>query len=356
MSVLEKKNSDQVDNSCIDDCSLIFDQISTFSQVGKALTSTHDLKEILAIVMEQVKDLLRPANWSLLLLDEESQELYFEVVVGEASKKLKDLRFKLGEGIAGWVAKEGKPELVRDVSKDKRFSKRADKISDFTTKSIICVPMKTKDRCYGVIELINTVEEKSFGEKDLLLLTTVADYTAIALENALYFEKIQELTITDDLTGLYNSRYLHSSLAAEVERAKRFDYELSMVFFDLDYFKTVNDKHGHLCGSKMLKEVANLVRHTVRTVDIAYRYGGDEFVVVMPETSKKNARKVADKLRKAFKKTRFLEEEGIGCEMTASFGVASYPDDASGENDLIHLADEAMYRVKKRSRDGIEVA
>jgi diguanylate cyclase (GGDEF)-like protein len=307
--------------------------------------------------MEQISDLLHPKNWSLMLVDEEKKELYFEIAVGEGAEKIKGLRFKVGEGIAGWVAKEGKPLLVPDVSKEPRFSSKADQISEFATKSIICVPLKTKGRCHGVIELINKVgEEWSFGEEDLLLLTSLADYTAIAIENAILFDRVQELTVTDDLTHLYNSRYLHRCLEHEVERARRFKKDLSMIFLDLDYFKDVNDKHGHISGSKLLTEVGRSIVGTVRTLDVACRYGGDEFVVVMPETSKKNALIVAEKLRKVFKDTRFLKEEGINCAITASFGVASYPEDAKDKLELIHLADQAMYRVKNRSRDGVETA
>jgi diguanylate cyclase (GGDEF)-like protein len=332
-------------------------QLATFSEIGKTLISTLDLKEILNTVMQQISDLLHPKNWSLMLVDEKKNELYFEIAVGEGADKIKDLRLKVGEGIAGWVAKEGKSLLVSDVNKDPRFSKKADRKSKFATRSIICVPLKTKGRCHGVIELINKADEEwNFGEEDLLLLTTLTDYTAIAIENSKLFDRVDELTVKDDLTALYNSRYLHRCLDHEVERSRRFDYDISMIFMDLDYFKHINDNHGHLSGSRLLKEIGQLIVANVRAVDVACRYGGDEFVVVMPETTKKNARIVAEKLRQSFKKHRFLQEEGINCTMTASFGVATYPEDAKDMLELIQLADQAMYRVKNRSRDGVETA
>ncbi len=331
-------------------------QLTTLSEVGKALTSTHDIKEILSIVMEQIKDLIKPSNWAMLLVDEETDELYFEIIVGETAENLKGIRIDMGEGIAGWVAKEGTPELVVDVTKDERFSKRADMISNFTTNSVICVPLKTRGNCFGVIELINTVQDRSFNEDDLRLLTIVADYTAIAIENSRFFERIQELTIKDDLTSLYNSRHLHNTLKVEVARARRFQHPVSMIFFDLDHFKNINDVHGHLCGSKMLKETADLLLNHIRSIDLCFRYGGDEFVVVMPESTKDAAIFVAKKLRNAFKDNAFLKEEKVNAIMTASFGVASFPTDAKDENDLIKAADEAMYRVKNRSRDDVEEA
>ena len=332
-------------------------QFATFTEIGKAITSSLDLKEILSMVMEKISDLLQPKNWSLLLLDNETNELKFEIVIGAGSEKIKDLRLKVGEGVAGWVAKEMKPLLVPDVSKDPRFCRKADEASHFTTQSIVCVPLTTRGKCLGVIELINKVEEDAdFSEDDLLVLTTLADFTAIAIENAIFLNRVQELTITDDLTKLYNSRFLHSRLDYEVERAKRFNYELSMIFLDLDYFKEVNDVHGHLSGSKLLKEVAQLLASMIRTVDMACRYGGDEFIILMPGTTKENAARVAEKLRQSIKEKAFLAEEGINIRLTASFGVASFPQDADSKEELIHKADHAMYAVKNRTRDAVAKA
>ncbi|MBI5491632.1 MAG: sensor domain-containing diguanylate cyclase [Deltaproteobacteria bacterium] len=331
-------------------------QLATFTEIGKALTSSLDLKEVLNIVMEKISELLRPKNWSLLLLDEETGDLKFEILVGKGSEKIKDLRLKLGEGVAGWVAREKKPLLVADVHSDPRFSKKADEMSHFTTQSIICVPLLTRGKCLGVIELINKVEDEGFVEDDLLILTTLADFTAIAIENAIFINKVHELTITDDLTKLYNSRFLHSRLEYEVERAKRFKYDLSMIFLDLDHFKDVNDNYGHLAGSKLLKEVARLILGMIRNVDMACRYGGDEFIIMMPGTPKKSAVTVAEKLRSSMSEEVFLKDDGINISLTGSFGVASFPADADNKDGLIHMADNAMYAIKSRNRNGVAEA
>jgi len=188
------------------------------------------------------------------------------------------------------------------------------------------------------------------------VLTTLADFTAIAIENAIFFNRVQELTITDDLTKLYNSRFLHSRLEYEVERARRFRYELSMIFLDLDYFKDVNDTHGHLIGSKLLKEIAQLILSLTRNVDMVCRYGGDEFIVMMPGTPKKSAALVAEKLRNSFREAVFLKDDGLNLHLTASFGVATFPWDARDKDELIQKADHAMYDVKNRTRDGVAEA
>ncbi len=331
-------------------------QLMTFSEIGKTITSSIELGEILKIIMKKIRDLLHPGNWSLLLVDNKSGELRFEIAVGRGSTKLKGMTIKSGEGVAGWVAREKKPLLITDVSKDARFSKRVDSITRYKTRSIICVPLIAKDKCLGVIELINRPRTKEFTEEDLLLLTALAGYSAIAIENALYFKKIHELTITDDLSHLYNSRHLHNCLDNEIERARRFKSSLSMIFIDLDYFKLVNDKHGHHYGSKLLKEVAKLINGSIRTIDMAFRYGGDEFIILMPETNKRSARVVAKKLRDVIKEHTFLAEDGINHKLTASFGVAAYPRDTKNKTDLLNLADNAMYKVKNKSRDGVAVA
>src|SRR3970040_2894898 len=218
--------------------------------------------------MEKIREMLQPKKWSLLLIDEEKNDLYFEIVVGEGAEKLKDLRLTIGEGIAGWVAKEGVSLLVPDVNKDPRFSKKGDESIKFTTQSLICVPLKSKGKCLGVIELINKLTgEEGFKEEDLLLLTTLADYTAIAIENAKYFQQIQELTVIDDLTKLSNQRFLYKFLDYEVERAKRYKTTIQMIFFELAQFKQENDKHGHINGSKLLAEVANIIRQGLRKVN-----------------------------------------------------------------------------------------
>jgi GAF domain-containing protein len=143
---------------CPDERTHSVKQLATFSEVGKTLTSTLNLSEILNTVMKQISELIQPKNWSLMLVDEDKKELYFEIAVGDGAEKIKGMRFKIGEGIAGWVSKEGKSLLVPDVNKEPRFSRKADQRSEFKTKSIVCVPLMTKGKCHGVIELINKVE------------------------------------------------------------------------------------------------------------------------------------------------------------------------------------------------------
>jgi diguanylate cyclase (GGDEF)-like protein len=331
------------------------EEVSIFHDVAKALTSSLNLDSILQTIMEKMAVFFRPDTWSLLMVDEQKDELYFAIAVGDAADALKSIRLKVGEGIAGWVAKHGESLLVPDVYNDPRFAKRIDEMTKWQTRSIICVPLKSKHRVLGVIQLINCAME-SFSDNEMFFLHALCDYAAIAIENARAVEKIQELTITDDCTGLYNARHLYKTLEAEVYRSHRFNYEFSVVFIDLDHFKQVNDTHGHLVGSKLLNEIGFKIKSHLRLIDYAFRYGGDEFVVLLPQTGKDSAMVVARRLRDVLRSTHFLVEESLNLNVRASMGVATYPEDAKSAHEIIRQADEMMYMVKNSTRDNIAVA
>lgn len=332
------------------------DELQAFNDIGRSLTSTLDVKEVLELIMQKVSEVLRPGNWSLLLLDESSRELHFEVAVGEGSERLKPLRLPLGEAIAGWVVREGQPVLLEQARADPRFSPRFDEVVGRRTGSVLAVPLRSKGRVLGVMELLNPEGQRAFDPEDLRTLSALADYAAIAIENARNFERIRELTLIDDHTGLYNARHLYRSLESEVARSRRFGRTFSLIFLDLDRFKMVNDRHGHQAGSAVLKEVGEVLRTALRAMDVPVRYGGDEFVVLLPEADRGQAFAVAERLRRSINETAFLEDRGLRIRVTASFGVATFPDDAATPEDLLRLADSAMYRVKETTRDGIAQA
>jgi len=330
-------------------------EIGIFHDVAKALTSSLDLDSILQTIMEKMAEYFRPDTWSLLMVDEDQDELYFAIAVGAAAEALKSVRVKVGEGIAGWVAKHGEQLIVPDVEADPRFAKRIDDTTKWETRSIICVPVRSKLRVLGVIQLVN-VDMSRFGSQEIFFLQALGDYAAIAIENARWVERIQELTITDDCTGLYNARHLYKTLDTEVYRSSRFGYEFSVLFIDLDHFKYVNDTHGHLVGSKLLAEIGYLIKAQLRLIDFAFRYGGDEFVVVLPQTGKDSALVVARRLQEGFRASSFCREEGLNLNVRASIGLATYPHDARAAHDIIRQADEMMYLVKNSTRDNIGIA
>src|ERR1700739_2220020 len=330
-------------------------ELTIFHDVAKALTSSLDLDSILQTIMDKMAEYFRPDTWSLLMVDEARDELYFAIAVGDKAEALKDVRLKVGEGIAGWGAKNGEARIVPDVRNDPVFASRVDETTQWETRSVICVPLRSKLRVLGVIQLVN-VEMSKFTQPELLFLQALCDYAPIAIESARGVEKIQELTITDDCTGLYNARHLYKTLETEVYRSSRFGYEFSVLFIDLDHFKQVNDTHGHLVGSKLLAEIGYLIKAQLRLIDYAFRYGGDEFVVLLPQTGKDQALHVAKRLRDALRVSNFCKEEGLNLNVRASIGLATYPHDAKSPHDVIRQADEMMYLVKNTTRDNIGIA
>ena len=196
-----------------------------------------------------------------------------------------------------------------------------------------------------MIELLNYRASTLTGET-MAFLQVLCDYAAIAIQNVRAVERIQELTITDDCTGLFNSRHLFSVTEVELERSRRFNLPFSLIFIDLDHFKRVNDLHGHLTGSRLLAEIARTIKHNVRGIDSAFRYGGDEFIVLLPQTGKDAALEVTQRLVHALRDTHYLLAEGLEVRMMASFGIASYPEDGSTIQEIIGAADQMMYLVK----------
>ncbi len=325
--------------------------IEAFSQIGQALTSSLDKKVVLQVILQKVTTLFHPSSWALYLVDEKTQILGIEILINQPGINRME-PIKMDESLAGHVFKsnqsllynQSKPILPIKVHKD-------------ISTSMICL-LKSRGRTLGLIELNRLQNDKlpNYNEHDLKLLNVFADFAAISIENAKIFEKIEELTIKDDITELYNSRHLHHLIDTELNRAIRYHKEFSMIFFDLDRFKMVNDTWGHIHGSELIREVGQIVKAKIRDVDHGARYGGDEFVVLLPETNKKDAVMIAERLRSTIENHQFLKHKGLSIQFTASFGVANYPSDASSKEDLIKMADDAMYKVKHTSKNKVQSA
>ena len=330
-------------------------ELAQVLDIGKTLASSFELPKVLARIMEHMRATVRAEGWAVFLLDETNQELALESSKGMRADRKNAFRIKVGDGIAGWCAAEKDAKLVADVSKSRRFHKEFGQVAALKVHSLMAVPIISGQRLLGVIELFNKRDGAAFDGNDLAAASRLLDQTAIAIERATMYQRMADLVITDDLTKLFNTRYLHRTLDVEIERAMRYNLSVALIFMDLDYFKKVNDRHGHLTGSKLLVEVSQLLMRYVRKVDIVARYGGDEFVIVLPQTDVQAAKLIAERLRKKVEKNVFLKSENLSIRLTASFGIACYPEHASGKEELVRLADEAMYKVKSEDRNSVYV-
>ncbi|MGH9461155.1 MAG: sensor domain-containing diguanylate cyclase [Vicinamibacteria bacterium] len=331
-------------------------RLEILSEIVATANSVLEPRHVVSVIMSHIQKLIPSEAWSILLVDEKKRELTFELALGEKGEDFSDIRLKIGEGIAGWVAETGEPAIVNDAMNDPRFQRRYDKQTHFQTRSILCAPLVSRGSTIGVVEIMNRASGSRFTRQDLNLLMTLVEPAAIALENAFLFQKTEKLAITDDLTKLYNSHYLGICLGHEIDRATEQRTSLAVIFLDLDGFKGVNDTHGHLCGSRTLFEVGDILRRSVREEDILARYGGDEFVVVLPHTDGKGALSIAQRIRGALKEHAFLREFDLAVHLSASFGISSFPEHGGTPQDLIQKADQAMYSVKESGKDAVAVA
>jgi diguanylate cyclase (GGDEF)-like protein len=314
------------------------------------LNSSLDVADVLRELLDGLDRLLQPTHWSLLLRDAHTGELVFTLVRGDAQPQLLARRLAPDEGIAGWVATHDEALLIPDVAADPRFSARMDTLSGFRTQSVVAVPLRARERCIGVLELINALHERVFDAGDVEILQSYADFAAIAIHNARTHEAIVELSNSDPLTGLRNSQYFIRC----VEQAIARDVPFAIVFFDMDRFKHLVDTHGHVRGSAALAEVGRWLHAELRDGEIGCRFGGDEFALLFPGADRARAEARCETLEQGLVTRTFLDDAGIHARLGASFGAAAFPADGRTAVDLLRLADERMYaskRARKLARD-----
>jgi len=252
---------------------------------------------------------------------------------------------KSGEGILGWVAEHRKPAIVSDVSKEPRYIPAVK-----GAKSQITIPLIIAEEVEGMLN-IESEKLAAFSLEDQKALLALAEQAAVAIEKAKVLANTQYLAITDDLTGLYNHRFFKQKIREEITRARRFGSELTLLMLDMDDFKKINDTCGHPAGDRVLKEVAAIIRNTVRETDIPFRYGGEEFSVLLPQTGSQGAMEVAERLRQAIEAFSFPCSAGIVIQTTVSIGIATFPNDAANWSELVTIADSAMYRAKLEGKN-----
>ena len=337
-----------------------FDDLRIFHDVARALTSTLELEPLLRAILGLMEEFFGPEQWSLLMMDEETSELYYALSAGLDQEKLVGLRIRNGEGIAGFVAANGQPLVIPDLEADPEWRQFSRDHPEIHLHSIACFPIRHGRRTLGVLQVHN-IQFDLMPQNALSFLRVLCDYTAIALENARQVKLVHHLSITDDCTGLFNARFLYTSLESEIAALQdpqviSIRPEFSLLFLDLDHFKSVNDTHGHLAGSRLLAEVGGLIKRTLGPDHAGFRYGGDEFVVLLRGLGKCRAVEVALALREALIGNEFLTAEHIGLHLTASFGLATFPEDGSDLHSIIRAADTMMYKAKADGRNRLAVA
>jgi diguanylate cyclase (GGDEF)-like protein len=254
--------------------------------------------------------------------------------------------------IAGWVMNRGQEFVTADLAHDTR-------VTDSAVGAVVAFPLNCRGRKVGAVVALDRVpsaREPRMAASMLRAVRLLLEPASVALDNGLLLKRAEALSVTDDLTHLYNSRYLNLVLRRETKRASRSGRPLSLLFIDLDGFKAVNDTHGHLFGSRALVEAAAVIRSSARETDVVSRFGGDEFAIVLPDTGGEGAYAVGARVREKIAAYKFLAADGLDIHLTGSVGVATLPDVAASAEELVQAADKAMYQVKETGKNGIVAA
>ena len=330
------------------------DDLMVFHQLARSLNSSLDLDTILRTILEQMERLIAADMWTLLMMDDSRNELYYAIAAGNGEHALRDLRVPVGEGVAGWVAEHAETLIVPESEDYDPRLQQTLAANRQIVRSVIAMPLRGRQGIQGVIEILNP-RAGQLSDYTIAFLHILCDHAAIAIENVQAMSRIQQLTITDDTTGLYNVRHLYKVLEQEIERSRHHGKPVSLAFIDLDRFKSVNDVHGHLIGSELLGRVGARLKQLARPKDMCFRYGGDEFVVMMPETCSTEALEAATALHYDLIHSRFRMSNGLELTASASVGLATCPPETA-VHAIIGTADSRMYAVKSNGRGRVRGA
>jgi diguanylate cyclase (GGDEF)-like protein len=316
-------------------------------EIGKAIGSDHNLSSLLLRISELVCDLTGGEACSIMLLDQERERLLGKAAHGLTRRDLSGISFRLGEGVAGWVAETGEPALIDDVSLDPRYKALPD--SQNRIRSLACMPIAYRDERIGVLT-ITSPREGAFNQEDMELLRFIATTMALDIDNA----RLRRLAVTDPLTEAYNREFLQQYLPQAIESAHARGEPLAVAMVDVDHFKDVNDSFGHAVGDHVLADVARRLRAGIRVGDLLVRYGGEEFLALLPGAGTERAIEIAERMRAR------LEDDPIVVErrsiaVRVSVGVAELRS-VDTPDDIVRRADEAMYAAKRQGRNRVEVA
>lgn len=309
-------------------------QLSFLNSISKTAISTEDSEQMLADIVAEIQKNFRFDHIGIGILDYVAKHIEIRAEAG-ATAHAKGTRIPLGTGIVGRVARSGERALVQDSGQGQLPGVLPE------SRSVLCIPISYGDTLLGVLN-VESREEHAFSPDDVLIMNTLADLLATALHNSFVFQRLQQQSITDGLTGVKTRRFFWEALSSEWKRASRSGRSFSVVLIDLDKFKEVNDTLGHLEGDLVLSRVGRLLEQKCRQSNVVARYGGDEFIILMPETGVEQAQALADRLRTWLAQDALLAEHHI----TASFGVASFPGHGFSAEDIVRVADAGMYVSK----------
>lgn len=324
-------------------------ELSVLYDFSQEVSASLELDELTHVVERFIGEHLGFQEFAFLVYEEESQSLVVKATYGFPEEAhVHGMSFREGEGVTGQVLLKKEVIYIPDTrcEPDYRYYKGENKENG----SFLSIPLIFRKNIVGVLNMFRK-EQDSFSPQEIQFLSTLGVELAIALVNAKLYSRTRELSVRDELTQLYNRRHFQSVLPLEIKRAHRFKKNLTLIMMDIDFFKKINDQYGHLTGDAVLKEVVFLIGAKIREVDFFARFGGEEFVLILPNTPKEDGLNVAEKIRQLVEKNPFLVTKERQEHLTISMGVASYPQDGQTMEDLLDAADTALYAAKHQGRN-----
>lgn len=317
-------------------------ELETVYETARSLGEHNDPDRIINALLTISLKMLGYQHLGILLYNSNRNGMLLvaRMELGQSTLLRPPVLYDMG-GIAGYVARTGRPQRHFDISTDSRYRPGLE-----GAKSELAVPMISRGRTIGVLNA-ESVELGAFLEKDEKILSILAGSAAMALENARLHKQLEDLSTIDELTGAYNFRYFSERLKEEQRRARRYDQPLSLIMIDIDWFKNCNDTYGHQAGNLVLEGISRVIRGIVRDTDVVCRYGGEEFIVVLPQTESRDAYEIGERIRAEVERSDF-SDEGLqpSLRVTVSIGISTYPDNGGTADNLVELVDKALYRAK----------
>ena len=321
----------------------------TLQQISRAISSIFDIKELLKYVNDIIMGVMGVNYSTIILFDDKRNKLKVSTTNIKNRQELVTLTDNINCKALMDCMNVGKPIVESFVDPVEYPFAQGREVN-----SLICVPLITKTRKFGLV-LAEQKYYNAFNDDNLRLLDIISQQVGIAMENAELYQQMQYLANIDGLTGIFNKQYFHEKLTLEFAQAQTEDYKLSLAIFDIDHFKNFNDTYGHLFGDKVLKNISELVKTSLRSTDIVARFGGEEFVILFPHTGINEAYEKIDMLRQKISKT-FITDNLVSASITVTFGVASYPETSLSEQDLLRNADDSLYEAKASGRNCVRNA
>jgi diguanylate cyclase (GGDEF)-like protein/PAS domain S-box-containing protein len=333
------------------------EELATINKTGLAVTSGLELKQVLRTLYEQCRQVIPADTFYVAFYDDLSGDIEFPLFHDEGiDREVPTKNIKGESGVTGLILREGKTLYLQDTLNEQTAEKyHLARLGGTPTQSYLGVPLLLRDKVIGVISM-QSIKPYVYTPDHIRLLETIATQAAIAIDNARLYEEAQRAATTDFLTGLLNRRELFNRAEMEFERARRYRHDLAVMMIDIDHFKTVNDTYGHLAGDQALRVLSRICQENMRLVDVVGRYGGEEILILMPETDHEHAMLAAERLRQQIEAMK-VETESGDVTMTVSIGVADFNRDRTLTLEtLIGRADAALFAAKDAGRNRVSIA